>query len=136
VITITDLCTIEQVKTESAGRITDDSLDTEITYKITDLSEKILAIDSSLTTDDRTARMCCIYGVLGWLTNNKKISTNKEITSFKSGNFSVNYTKTSTEKEQNSDCENYYKLLGELKPLTDLHAKARRRSWRPLYGRY
>lgn len=69
---MTDLCTIAQVKTESAGRITGETLDTDIAYKITDLSEKILEIDSTLTSDDRTARMCCIYGVLGWLTNNKK----------------------------------------------------------------
>jgi len=62
---VTDLCTIAQVKTESAGRITGETLDTDIAYKITDLSEKILEIDSTLTSDDRTARMCCIYGVLG-----------------------------------------------------------------------
>ena len=135
---MTDLCTIAQVKTESAGRITGETLDTDIAYKITDLSEKILEIDSTLTSDDRTARMCCIYGVLGWLTNNKKISTNREITSFKSGNFSVNYEKESnkTETKQNSDCENYYKLLNQLTPLTGLHAKARRRHRGHLYGYY
>ena len=113
-----DLCTVEQVKIESLGRITDNSLDTEISYKISDISEKILEIDSSFTISDRKARKCCIYGVLAWLSTYQKIKDNKKIVSIKDGDISVNYGNHSKEgTEDNTDCEIYKSLLSSLQPF-------------------
>ncbi len=118
-----DLCTLQQVKQESAGRITDDTMDSDITYKITDLSEKLTEMDSTLTNSNRTARKCCIYGVLAWLVLNKKIKENKKISSFKSGNFSVNYTNSNIDEDnESSDCKIYRELYLKLMPLPPIGA--------------
>jgi asparagine synthetase A len=122
------LCIVDEVKQESAGRITDNTLDSDIQYKITDLSEKLLEKYPSLTSKNRTARKCCIYGVLAWLILNKKIKENKKISSFKDGNFSANYTNTSTEEDNDSvECKTYKKLLRQLMPAPPAGAMARGR---------
>ena len=130
----TDLCTIEQVKLESAGRITDADIDPgtgklygDITYKITDLSEKLLEIDPTLTIENRTARQCTIYGVLAWLVLNKKIKQNKQISSFKSGNMSINFTNNNTKEDnESSDCKIYQELKRGLLPKPPVGARTRR----------
>jgi asparagine synthetase A len=122
-----ELCTVDEVKQESAGRIKDNTLDSDIQYKITDLSEKLLEKYPSLTSNDRTARKCCIYGVLAWLILNKKIKENKKISSFKDGNFSANYTNNTTTDDNDSiECKTYKKLLRQLMPTAPIGAKVRR----------
>ena len=129
-----DLCTIEQVKQESAGRITDTDIELEtgplyadITYKITDLSEKLLEIDPTLTSAKRIARQCCIYGVLAWLVLNKKIKENKKISSFKDGDMSINFTNSNTnEDNESTDCKIYKELKKALLPKPPVGAMTRR----------
>lgn len=112
-----DLCTVDQVKIESLGRITDDSLDTEIEYKISDISEKLLEMNPDFTTTNRTARKCCIYGVLAWLSTYQKISEKKKVVSIKDGDITVNYQNSSKDESHgNTDCEIYKSLLNELMP--------------------
>jgi hypothetical protein len=128
VIILTDLCTITQIKQESAGRIKDNNLDSDIQYKITDLSDKLLEKYPTLTSTDHTARKCCIYGVLAWLVLNRKIKDNKKISSFKDGNFSVNYTNNIAKDDNDSiECKTYKKLLRQLMPTPPAGAMARDR---------
>ena len=115
----TDLCTYDEIKIESLGRIKDDTLKDTINYKIRQLSQRIKdkAHNQELTREDSDANMACIYGVLAWLVQNKQIKENKKISSIKDSNFSINFTNSNTtEDNESTDCKIYKGLLLKLMP--------------------
>lgn len=112
-----DLCTVDDVKNESLGRISDDSLDESIQYKISDISVELLGLNPALTREDRDAKMCCIYGVLSWLSSNQKIKENKKIVSVKDGDVTVNYANDSSSSANNPDTILFDSLKSKLTPF-------------------
>lgn len=112
-----ELCTVDDVKNESLGRISDNSLDESIEYKIQDISEELSKLDPTLTRDDRDARMCCIYGVLAWLSSNQQINENKKVVSIKDGDVTVNYANDNSSSNENSDYIIYTSLKNKLTPF-------------------
>lgn len=112
-----DLCSVDDVKRESQGKITSDNLPElreDIEYKISDLSDKLLAWDSSLTSENRDARLCVAYGVLAWLEQGELIDSDDDITSFRDGDLSISFDNGPDSPKSN--CEKYKELLLKFKP--------------------
>lgn len=112
-----NLCTVEQVKLE--GQIKTSAYDEDIAYKITDLSEDIREIvnDPTLTSDNKNARKCCIYGVLEWLEQKNVNINSQNVSSIKEGDKTVSYanntssSSTATPKNYTEEYNHYLSLL-------------------------
>lgn len=87
-----DLCDVEDVLNE--GNIMPESFDEQIAWKIESLSEDIKEETRrpNLTSENRIARKCCIYGVLAWMESAKLITTSRAPVSQSEGDVSMSFS--------------------------------------------
>ncbi|MDZ4171135.1 MAG: hypothetical protein U1C19_03130 [Methanobacteriaceae archaeon] len=114
---MTDLCTINEIKTKSRKRITDNTLDTVIQNEITSLTNKLQDEFTDLTITDRDANLCCIYGVLARLVIDKIIPEDdtRSVRSYSDGRINISFDDNSLDTGPRNDCEwykHYYNKLG------------------------
>lgn len=112
-----DLCTIEDIKNEDLLLAGVDTYDDAMGLKITQISTELLKKQKS-DADPDDLKMCCVYGVLAWLEENKVTDYKGEVRSESEGDTSVSYnTRDSPLFQKQSYTEKYLIYRARVLPM-------------------
>jgi hypothetical protein len=116
-----DLCTFDDLVDEDFNvdkYAEDQATKTRIERKITKLSMEIKSPPrpDNLTKDNIYVNMCCVFGVLAWMEDQKLLEVSKDIQSVSELDTSVTYANTSFSDAHLSNAQKYEKYLKMITP--------------------